>query len=155
VVKGIDRFEGRSALRTWIFAVLLNQARSRARRGGREVPTSWLDDTVVSVGPDRFHGVDDRHPGHWARPPVPWRDLAQERLEADETLGVISDLVRDLPDRQREVLVLRDLEGLEAKEVAQLLDLTPGNQRVLLHRARSKVRAALERYLEGGDRGVA
>jgi RNA polymerase sigma-70 factor (ECF subfamily) len=155
VLKGIDRFEGRSALRTWIFAILLNQARTRARRRGREVPSPSLDDVTAPTDRGRFYGDQDAFPGTWAQPPVAWRDHAQERLEAGETLTLIADVLRELPDRQREVIVLRDLQGLSSDEVGELLELTPGNQRVLLHRARSKVRAALERHLEEGTHGVA
>jgi RNA polymerase sigma-70 factor, ECF subfamily len=153
VIRGIDRFEGRSSLRTWIFQILLNNARTRGKREKRTLPFASLrrrdpegrDDPAVD--PDRFQGSRGDHPGHWARPPVEW-DSPEERLASDAARDVLLRAIADLPERQREVLTLRDVLGYSAEEARNALDLTETNQRVLLHRARSKVRTALERHFE-------
>jgi RNA polymerase sigma-70 factor (ECF subfamily) len=142
VLQGLERFEGRSSLKTWILRITANRARTRGEREARSVPLSSLepaDDDGPSVSPDRFAAN-----GAWAAPPEPW---PEERLLAAETLEQVERAIGMLPPRQQEVIVLRDIEGWEPEEVAEALDLTPGNERVLLHRARSKVRAALEEYL--------
>jgi RNA polymerase sigma-70 factor (ECF subfamily) len=151
VLRGIDRFEGRSSLKTWLFRIAANTAKTRAVREGRTVPFSSLatDDDEPAVDPDRFLGSDHpRWPGHWASSPSDWADQPEERLLSVETRDVIQATIDELPDNQRLVITLRDLEGFPSEEVAELLDVSEGNQRVLLHRARSRVRAALERYLE-------
>jgi RNA polymerase sigma-70 factor (ECF subfamily) len=153
VIKGIDRFEGRSALRTWIFQILLNNARSRGKREKRILPFSVFrrrgeegrDEPAVDA--DRFQGRRGDHPGHWARPPVEW-DSPDRRLAEDATRDVLLNAVAELPVRQREVLTLRDIQGYSAEEARNALGLSETNQRVLLHRGRSKVRAALERHFE-------
>jgi len=150
VLKGIDRFEGRSSLKTWLFRILTNRAKTRGERDGRILPFSALagaGDEVdePSVDPDRFLGPDSPHPGAWAAPPRAW---PQDKVLERETLGVIQMAIEELPDAQREVIRLRDVEGWSPMEVADALEITDGNQRVLLHRARSKVRAALEMYLD-------
>jgi RNA polymerase sigma-70 factor, ECF subfamily len=144
VLNGIDRFEGRSSLKTWIFRILVNRAKTRGERESRSVPFSSLDDPDggASVDPDRF--VDA---GAWASPPRRWEGEPLERLLAGEARDTIEAAIAELPAAQRGVITLRDLEGLDADETCELLDLTDGNQRVLLHRARSKVRQALEDYL--------
>jgi RNA polymerase sigma-70 factor (ECF subfamily) len=153
VIQGIDRFEGRSALRTWIFQILLNKARTRGQREKRTLPFSFFrrrgeeGRDEPAVGPDRFQGPDGAHPGGWARPPQEWSS-PEERLASDATRNVLLSAVAELPARQREVLTLRDILGYSAEEARNALDLTETNQRVLLHRARSKVRAALERHFE-------
>ncbi|HEX5821962.1 MAG TPA: sigma-70 family RNA polymerase sigma factor [Solirubrobacterales bacterium] len=148
VLNGIDRFEGRSSLKTWLFRILTNRAKTRGQRDGRMVPFSSLagagEEGEPSVDPDRFLGPDSPHPGAWAAPPLAW---PQERLLERETLGVIQMAIDELPEAQRDVIRLRDVEGWTPMEVADALEITDGNQRVLLHRARSKVRAALEVYL--------
>jgi RNA polymerase sigma-70 factor, ECF subfamily len=149
VLNGIDRFEERSSLKTWLFRILTNRAKTRGQRDGRMVPFSALagagnEADEPSVDPDRFLGPDSPHPGAWAAPPVPW---PQEKLLEGETLNVIQMAIDMLPEAQREVILLRDVDGWTPKEVSEVLDITDGNQRVLLHRARSKVRAALEEYL--------
>ncbi|HEY6637620.1 MAG TPA: RNA polymerase sigma factor [Solirubrobacterales bacterium] len=149
VLNGIDRFEGRSSLKTWLFRILTNRAKTRGARDGRMVPFSSLaggntEADEPAVDPDRFLGPDSPHPGAWAAPPVGW---PQERLLERETLGVIAMAIDMLPEAQREVILLRDVDGWEPMEVSDVLGITDGNQRVLLHRARSKVRAALEEYL--------
>jgi RNA polymerase sigma-70 factor, ECF subfamily len=150
VLNGIDRFEERSSLKTWLFRILTNRAKTRGERDGRMVPFSSLagaslEEDEPSVDPDRFLGPDSPHPGAWAAPPVGW---PQDRLLERETLGVIEMAIDQLPEAQREVILLRDVDGWEPMEVSDVLGITDGNQRVLLHRARSKVRAALERYLD-------
>jgi RNA polymerase sigma-70 factor (ECF subfamily) len=150
VLNGIDRFEERSSLKTWLFRILTNRAKTRGERDGRMVPFSSLagaslEEDEPSVDPDRFLGPDSPHPGAWAAPPVGW---PQDRLLERETLGVIEMAIDQLPEAQREVILLRDVDGWEPMEVSDVLGITDGNQRVLLHRARSKVRAALETYLD-------
>jgi RNA polymerase sigma-70 factor (ECF subfamily) len=150
VLKGIDRFEGRSSLKTWIFSILANRAKTKAKRERRTIPFSELEPTRVpeaALGPERFRGADDpRWPGHWAVPPQPW---PEDRLLAGETRQRLAGAIEELPPSQRAVISLRDVEGWSAEEVCNALDLTETNQRVLLHRARSKVRKALEDYLGG------
>jgi RNA polymerase sigma-70 factor (ECF subfamily) len=155
VLKGIDRFEGRSSLRTWIASIALNKARTRGTREGRIVPFALLrrryeEGGGPAVDPDRFQGRRGERPGWWASPPVAWEE-PERQLEAAETRDVMLRAIRDLPPRQREVIALRDLAGWDAAEVCNALDLTETNQRVLLHRARSKVRAALEEHLTPND----
>ena len=132
VVRGVDRFEGRSSFKTWLFHILMNRARSTASREWRVQPTADVD-------ADRF---DAR--GVWAVPPVPWADRVDERLTAEQLAPVARKVIDTLPDVQRQVLLLRDVDGLPAADVAGLLGLTDGNQRVLLHRARARVRVELE-----------
>jgi RNA polymerase sigma-70 factor, ECF subfamily len=149
VLKGIDRFEGRSSLKTWIFRIVTNTAKSRGVREARSMPFSALgaaaDDATVSA--DRFLGDGERFPGHWAVPPASWAGLPEARLLDAETMDVVRRAIERLPPSQRAVLELRDIEGLSAEEVSNALDLTEANGRVLLHRARAKVRAGLEEYL--------
>jgi RNA polymerase sigma-70 factor, ECF subfamily len=155
VLKGIDRFEERSSLKTWLFRILTNRAKTRGERDSRVIPFSSLagggEEDEPAVDPDRFLGPDSPHPGAWAAPPRAW---PQEEVLERETLGVIEDAIGRLPEAQREVIRLRDVEGWSPMEVADALEITDGNQRVLLHRARSKVRAALEDYLDPGVRSA-
>jgi RNA polymerase sigma-70 factor (ECF subfamily) len=156
VIKGIDRFEGRSALRTWIFQILLNNARTRGKREKRTLPFSFLRrrDEEGGDGPavdaDRFQRHGEQR-GAWARPPVEWEG-AETRIEADETRRALLEAIAALPPRQREVIALRDIQGYSAAEACNALGLTETNQRVLLHRARSKVRAALEEHMKATNR---
>jgi len=154
VLNGIDRFEGRSSLKTWIFQILSNRARTRAVREGRSAPFSALlgdsGDDGATVDADRFRGEDHRWVGHWAAAPSDWSHLPEQTLLGRETLARVRDAIATLPPRQADVLVLRDVDGWEAEEVCEALGLSTGNQRILLHRARSKVRAALEHYLSEG-----
>ena len=149
VFKGIERFEGRSSLKTWIFRIVANTAKTRGVREARSVPFSSLggDENETTVSPDRFLGDGERFPGHWAVPPGSWAGVPEARLLAAETMDVIRREIERLPPSQRAVLELRDIEGWSADEVCNALDLTETNGRVLLHRARAKVRAALEEYL--------
>src|SRR5262249_47521729 len=145
VLEGIDRFEGRSSLKTWIFRILTNRAKTRGIREGRTLPFSSLEPEEPAVDAERFHGGKHNWPGHWAALPSSFPD---ERLLAAETRAVVEEAISKLPPTQRAVISLRDVEGWSAEEVCNALTLTETNQRVLLHRARSVVRAALERYLE-------
>jgi RNA polymerase sigma-70 factor (ECF subfamily) len=149
VLQGIDRFEGRSSLKTWIFRILSNRAKTRGAREARTLPFSSLgaesQSDEPSVDPDRFLGPDSATPQAWAAPPRGW---PEERLLAGETLGVVRDAIEALPEGQRAVIGLRDIEGWSPAEVTDALEITDGNERVLLHRARSKVRAALEDYFD-------
>jgi RNA polymerase sigma-70 factor (ECF subfamily) len=152
LLRGIDEFEGRSSLKTWIFRILVNTAMSRSRRERRCTPFSSLatpgDDAPVEA--DRFiDGAGERWHGHWAAAPSDWATVPEERLMATETLACVSRAIEALPPRQREVIVLRDVEGWSSEEVRETLVLTEANQRVLLHRARAKVRAVLEREFDG------
>jgi RNA polymerase sigma-70 factor (ECF subfamily) len=157
VLGGIQRFERRSSLKTWIFRILLNRARTRAQRQGRTVSIDALeeDEAWAAVEPGRFNGPDHpRWPGHWASPPVSWSPAPEQRLLANETLAHIRDAIDRLPSMQAQVLTLRDVQGWSSAEVCDALAISEINQRVLLHRARSRVRQALEQYLgvhAGGD----
>ena len=147
VIEGLDRFEGRSSLKTWIFSILVNKARTRGVRDKRVVPMSSLggrSDDAPAVDPDRFVREGLRWGGHWSQPPVPWTQGPAERLLARETMDVTARAIAQLPERQRVVIALRDLDGWTSEETCELLELSEGNQRVLLHRARSQVRSVLE-----------
>jgi RNA polymerase sigma-70 factor, ECF subfamily len=151
VLQGIDRFEGRSSLRTWIYRILVNRAQTRAQREGRSVPFSALadpDEDSPSVDPSRFQS-GGRGAGQWSAPPQSWAALPEDRLESRETFDCIRTAIEELPDRQRAVIALRDIDGWTAMEVSEAMEISDANQRVLLHRARSKVRAACERMLGG------
>ncbi len=145
VLEGIDRFEGRSSLKTWLFRILTNRAKTRGMREGRSLPFSSLENDDAAVDVDRFRDPDEGWPGHWRAPP---RAFPEERLLAAETRDVIADAIERLPETQRTVITLRDIEGWSADEVCNALTLSETNQRVLLHRARSAVRAALEKYMD-------
>jgi RNA polymerase sigma-70 factor (ECF subfamily) len=150
VFKGISRFEGRSSLKTWLFRILTNTAKTRAVREGRSIPFSALagdEEDGPSVDPDRFLGPDERFPGHWSAPPSSWAGEPEERLVAAETLDVINAEIGKLPQAQALVITMRDIEGFSSEEVRNALEISETNQRVLLHRARTKVRRALEDYL--------
>ncbi|HET7475996.1 MAG TPA: RNA polymerase sigma factor [Dermatophilaceae bacterium] len=157
VIRGLDRFEGRSTLRTWVFAILKNLARTRGAREARAVPWSSLspsEDTGPAVDERRFRGPDDEWPGHWAplAGPRRWEPSPEDRAVAEEIRSELSAGIAELPERQRAVVSLRDVHGLSADEVCSLLGLSPGNQRVLLHRARSQLRRRLEVfYLPSGS----
>ena len=149
VLGALDRFEGRSSLKTWVFRILVNTAKTRAQREGRSIPFSALQDAgrvpEAAVEPERFLPDDHpHHPGGWASPPP---DLPEERLLAGETREVIAAAIEELPASQRAVISLRDVEGWSSEEVRNALDISEVNQRVLLHRARSRVRRALEEYI--------
>ena len=150
VVTGIDRFEGRSALGTWIFSILTNQAKTHSAREKRAVPISSVAPSDLEgpvVDPDRFQKNDDAWPGHWATPPRPWQK-PERRMLSLEARDRLKAALAQLPDRQRMIVALRDVEGYPAEEVCDLLGLSPENQRVLLHRGRARLRAVLEEYLD-------
>ncbi len=148
VLRGVERFEGRSSLKTWIFRILVNTAKTRGEREGRSIPFSSSLGSVSdepSVEPERFFGDGHSRAGNWSIGPTAW-ETPEERLLAGESRDVILRTIESLPPAQREVITLRDLEGWPAAEICNALEITETNQRVLLHRARTKVRAALERY---------
>ena len=147
VLQGIERFEGRASLKTWLFRIVVNRAKTRAAQEGRTVPFSALDEPAVPA--ERFLGPDHPEwPGHWATPPQSWGASPDEQLLSREMLDLIERAIADLPPAQREVITLRDVEGATSEEACNILGLTETNQRVMLHRARSRVRAVLERHLE-------
>jgi RNA polymerase sigma-70 factor (ECF subfamily) len=152
VLSGLARFEARSSLRTWVFSILLNQARTRGQRERRTLPFAALrerweasrDEDVVP--PERFQGRDGERPGWWSVPPVRWAD-PHEQLASKQAHAVLQSAIAGLPRRQREAVVLRDVLGLDADEASALTGVSEGNHRVLLHRGRAKVRNELERHL--------
>jgi RNA polymerase sigma-70 factor (ECF subfamily) len=133
-----------------VLRIVANVARTRAVREARSVPLSSFD--VVgdepAVDPERFRGPDDPFPGHWRSYPTDWRRLPEERLTSLETLELVKTAIEELPEAQRLVITMRDVAGLSAEEVCEALDVTAGNQRVLLHRARARVREVLERHFD-------
>ncbi len=152
VLKGVDRFEGRSALKTWIFTILSNRAKTRAERDGRRAAINFSEerDDEPTVPAQRFRpGSDPQWPNQWwdESMPAKWENVPEARLLSKETLACIMQAIEGLPASQREVIRLRDVEGFSSTEVCNILSLTESNQRVLLHRARSRVRQALESYL--------
>jgi RNA polymerase sigma-70 factor, ECF subfamily len=152
VIRGLDRFEGRSSLRTWVFHILTNLAKTRGVREARTTPLSAWESAEESgpvVDPDRFRGPDDPYPGHWTSVGAPsaWPAGPEQAVLAAETRRVLAAALRQLPPRQQTVVTLRDVHGLSAEEVCDALDLSPGNERVLLHRGRARLRTVLEGYL--------
>jgi RNA polymerase sigma-70 factor (ECF subfamily) len=153
ILTGIERFEGRSALSTWMFSILVNQARTHSTREQRALPLSSAaadEPDEPAVNPDRFQKDDEAWPGHWATPPRPWQK-PERRLLSLEAREQLREALAQLPERQRLVVALRDVEGSSAEEVCDLLELSPENQRLLLHRGRSRLRAFLEQYLDRQD----
>jgi RNA polymerase sigma-70 factor, ECF subfamily len=151
VLKGLDRFEGRSSLRTWIIRIVANIAQTRGAREARSVPLSSLapEGDEPAVDPDRFRSGQDAFPGHWRQYPSDWEALPEQSLLGRETLELVMAAVAELPAAQRQVITLRDIAGCSAEEVCDALAISGGNQRVLLHRARSRVRSALEEHVDG------
>lgn len=152
VLAGLPAFEGRGSLSSWIFSITANKAKTRAARDARTAPFSAIADREASevawaVSPDRFLDSSSEWPGHWAQPPASWGDRPEERLLQSEMMDELLRITDGLPAAQRAVLFLRDVVGYEASAVCNILDLSETNVRVLLHRARSKVRGALEVYL--------
>ena len=152
IIKGLDGFEGRSSLRTWMFRIVANVAKTRGQREGRSVPFSSLagDDVGSGVDPEWFRAATERFPGGWRAFPDDWRGIPEDRLIGNETLQRIGSAIDLLPPMQAEVLRLRDVLGWTSEEVRNALDLSETNQRVLLHRARSRVRRELDTYLSEG-----
>jgi RNA polymerase sigma-70 factor (ECF subfamily) len=154
VLQGIDRFEGRSALKTWVYRILVNRAMTKGQREARSVPFATLaaneiaaDDAAVDV--DRF-----THDGAWASPPRRWQDQPELALRSAETLEVARAAIAQLPEMQRAVITMRDLEGFDAEDTRNALEISESNQRVLLHRARAKVRDALEMHFGEANEAV-
>jgi RNA polymerase sigma-70 factor, ECF subfamily len=156
VITGVGSFEGRSSVKTWLFHILANRARTRGQREARSAPFSALVSREVgadepAVDADRFLAADaPRWGGHWAVAPEPW-NAPEERMLAQETRRIVDEAIGGLPPVQRAVITLRDVVGMEAEEVCRTLGLSDGNQRVLLHRARSRVRRALEAHFASGE----
>jgi RNA polymerase sigma-70 factor (ECF subfamily) len=153
VLEGLNRFEGRSSLKTWMFRILTNRAITRAQREGRSIPFSSLSDhyTVLvepAVDPDRFLPADHQWSGHWVSFPANWQEMPEDRLLSQETHACVERAIEALPPNQREIIILRDIEGWTSEETCSFLGISEGNQRVLLHRARSKVRDVLEKYFQ-------
>lgn len=149
VLKGLDGFEGRSSLRTWIFRILVNTAKTRGKLESRSLPFSSLagdDLDQPTFDPGSFGAPGEPNAGGWSTLPFDWRGMPEERAEGTETLHVIGGAIAMLPPMQAEVIRLRDVLGWTSEEVCNALDLTETNQRVLLHRARTKVRRALEEH---------
>jgi RNA polymerase sigma-70 factor (ECF subfamily) len=147
VVRGIERFEGRSSFKTWLLRIVANRAMTQGAKEARSVPFASLEDEdsdEPSVSPERFHPAGEPGAGAWSAPPEPW---PEDRVLAAETRAAIERAIEELPPMQRAVVWMRDVEGWTSEEVAGALDISPGNQRVLLHRGRQRVRAALEDYL--------
>ena len=153
VLVGLGRFEGRSSLKTWMFRILTNYAKTRAQREGRSIPFSSLEDIDTdhaehAVDPDRFLPVDHQWPGHWVSFPSNWEEMPEDRMLSRETRACINRAVEALPPNQREIITLRDIEGWASEETCSFVGISEVNQRVLLHRARAKVRRVLEKYFE-------
>jgi RNA polymerase sigma-70 factor (ECF subfamily) len=150
VLKGLEGFEGRSSLRTWILRIVSNIAVRRRERDARLVPVSFLEpgDDEPAVPRERFRDASNPFPGHWRSYPADWRELPEERLLSSETLAVVHEAIEELPDAQRLVITMRDVTGCSPEEVCETLGVSDGNQRVLLHRARARVRARLESHFD-------
>lgn len=153
VLRGLARFEERSSLKTWLFTIVSNLAKTRGKREKRSLPFSAFDnydqDIDEPVVPqERFRGADDPYPGHWAIKPAPWHTDPVSQALSREMHSHLDAAVAHLPEQQRTVITLRDIEGWTPEEVCNALGIAETNQRVLLHRARSKVRRALEEYLQ-------
>jgi RNA polymerase sigma-70 factor, ECF subfamily len=151
VIRGLDRFEGRSSLKTWILSILVNQAKTRGTREARTVPFASLapEDDAPAVEPERFRGPHEQYTGGWRSFPANWSATAGTIVEDRETIRVAMRAIAELPLTQQTVIRMRDVEGYSSEEVCATLDVSEANQRVLLHRARSRVRSALERHLDG------
>lgn len=153
VLRGLGKFRGQASFKTWVYSILINKSKTAARRESRyNQAVPFEDDTAAqttSVPPERFNPPDHpQMPGHWAQLPQSWDNTPEEHLLSQETLVQVERAINALPPNQREVIILRDVEHCPPEEVCNILGITDSNQRVLLHRARSKVRAALERYFD-------
>lgn len=154
VLKHLDHFEARSSFKTWLFHILVNGAKTRGQRERRSTPFSALGEVDdpdgeegPSVAPERFIGEDGAHPGGWLTPPASWEQLPEDRVSARETRDCVLEAIERLPQNQASVIRLRDVEGYSSEEVCAMLGIGVVNQRVLLHRARSRVRQSLETCL--------
>jgi RNA polymerase sigma-70 factor (ECF subfamily) len=148
-LRGLDRFEGRSSLKTWLFGILVNVARSRRRKESRILPFAslWRRDDSDSHRPtvDRSRFGSD---GMWSAGPHSWDNVPESKVLGDETIQHVRSAIDALPPKQREVILLRDVAGFDGAEVSALLGISPANERVRLHRARAAVRQQLEDYLK-------
>lgn len=145
VVQGIERFEGRSSVKTWLFRILINRAKTRGVKESRSVPFSSLgDDDHHTVDPDRFLDESHRWGGYWSVHPSSWRNGPESRAMSGEIRQSLGRALDALPAMQQAVVTLRDVHGLQAREVCEALEVSEANQRVLLHRGRSRMRTALE-----------
>jgi RNA polymerase sigma-70 factor (ECF subfamily) len=149
LLKGIDKFEGRSSLRTWLFTVMINIAKARGVRERRDADAAVAAFTGGTVDPARFRGSDDPYPGHWLpdEVPSPFPDTPEGSVLGSELIDVARRELDKLPERQRIVVTMRDMLGFDSSEVVEMLDISMANQRVLLHRGRAAVRQVLEDYL--------
>ena len=152
VLQGLDHFEGRSSLKTWLFSILSNKAKTRSQRENRSFIFSDFQNAafdVPTVASKRFKDVSaGTWADHWAVEPVPWASIPEEVLLSGEIRKLISQTIAELPENQRSVITLRDLDELSSQEICNILEISETNQRVLLHRARARVRQALENYLQ-------
>lgn len=153
VLRGLSRFEGRSSLKTWIFSILMNRAKTRAQREGRYIALEHQDEDEhePSVAPERFYPAAHPYAHDWIALPANWDEIPEDRLVSQEVITYIQNAIATLPQTQREVITLRDVEGWGSAEVCNVLGISESNQRVLLHRARSKVRQLLEDYIKMFD----
>src|SRR6476469_4609786 len=151
ILDGLERFEGRSSLRTWVLQIVANIARDTGAREGRSLPFSALEvsEEEPLVEPERLLRRGEPFPEGWKVFPTDWRTLPESRVRARETRDVVDAAITSLPDSQQLVMMLRDVVGCRAEEVSEALGITAANERVLLHRARVRVRAELERYFDG------
>lgn len=150
VLQGLDRFEGRSSFKTWLFTILTNKAKTRGQRDGRIIVFSDLDapSRLPTVDSARFlPGSAGVSAGHWEEDPASWEDRPEEKLLSEETLHILRIAIENLPESQRVVITLRDVHEISSDEACNILGISETNQRVLLHRARAKVRQALEDYM--------
>jgi RNA polymerase sigma-70 factor (ECF subfamily) len=159
VVRGLDRFEGRSSLRTWVFRILTNLGKTRGVREARSLPWSSLspaDTSGVTVDAARFRGPEDEWPRNWTPvgSPQPWEPSPEDAAVAGEIRGEVARALTELPERQRIVVALRDVHGMSSDEVCAALAISAANQRVLLHRGRARLRVALEDYYHGRSQGM-
>lgn len=152
VLQGLQKFEGRSSLKTWIFSILTNKARTRGQRDKRIVPFSDMETSASdspTVDPVRFNPASaDEYPNHWATDPQSWDDLPETRLLSQEIMNVLQQAIASLPENQSAVVTLRDVHEIPSHEVCNILGISETNQRVLLHRARARLRQALEDHLK-------
>jgi RNA polymerase sigma-70 factor, ECF subfamily len=151
VIQGIEGFQGRSSLKTWVYRILVNTAKRRGQREARTIPWDSLNAGEIggpTVDPARFQDGTEPHPGHWRQFPAPWPSPEEVAMSGEVRL-VVAAAVGRLPDQQRAVITLRDMEGYSSDEVCEILGISQANQRLLLHRARASVRSALETYYPG------
>jgi RNA polymerase sigma-70 factor (ECF subfamily) len=154
VLQGLSRFEARSSLKTWIYTILTNKAKTRGQRENRSIVFSDMDEAesdAPTVDPSRFRSpTAEKSPNHWATEgkPQPWAGIPEDSLLAQETMNLISQIIKSLPESQKMVITLRDVDELSSDEVCNVLNISETNQRVLLHRARARVRQALEEYFQ-------